>query len=155
MQEEFLLTYYYQHLPDEDSSKMEDRTTKKSGRQDEDQHQDSTTSDNQQLLDCVCGVTKNSSTLKCTDCTRRVHWGCTELPVYQLCIFIKTHRRYTCPLCASAYIDEKTDEDIQAALTDARQPTDDKSSPPETAIDNKTIENQLQANHQATTTDSH
>ena len=67
--------------------------------------------------ECVCKENKEESTLKCTECTRRVHWTCTELPVYQLCVFIKTHRRYTCRPCAKAYMDDSTTEEVELAKT--------------------------------------
>ena len=33
--------------------------------------------------------------------------SCTELPVYQLCVCIKTYSRYTCCSCASTCVDDK------------------------------------------------
>ena len=72
--------------------------------------------------ECVCKQNKEESTLKCTECTRRVHWTCTELLVYQLCVFIKTHRRYTCCSCAKAFMDNRTTEETELVKT-VRQTT--------------------------------
>ena len=99
--------------------------------------------------ECVCKENKEESTFKCTECTRRVHWTCTELPVYQLCVFIKTHRRYTCRPCAKAYMDDSTTEEVELAKT-VTQTTDDRQSQDSTRYD--TVYSQLRANHQTTTT---
>ena len=99
--------------------------------------------------ECVCKENKEESTLKCTECTRRVHWTCTELPVYQLCVFIKTHRRYTCRPCAKTYMDDSTTEEVELAKT-GTQTTDDRQSQDSTRYD--TVYSQLRANHQTTTT---
>ena len=100
--------------------------------------------------ECVWTQNKEEGTLKCTECTGRVHWTCTELPVYQLCVFIKTHRRYTCRPCVKAFMDDRTTEGIELVKT-VRQTTEDRQSL-ETTRYNDIVYSQLHANHQTTAT---
>ena len=81
---------------------------------------------------------------------RKVHWTCMELPVYQLCVFIKTHRWYTCRSCAKAFMDDRTTEETELVKT-VRQTTEDGQSL-ETTRYNDIVYSQLHTNHQTTAT---
>ena len=39
--------------------------------------------------------------LKCSDCTHRLHFECTGLPVFQLSILRRSNRKFTCHSCAN------------------------------------------------------
>ena len=95
--------------------------------------------------ECVCKQNKEENTLKCTECTRRVHRTCTELPVYQLCVFIKTHRRCTCSSCPKTFMDDRTTEEMELVKT-VRQTTEDRQSQDTTRY-NDIVYSQLHANH--------
>jgi DNA-directed RNA polymerase subunit RPC12/RpoP len=58
-------------------------------------------------IKCWCHEEKKERTLKCSDCGHRIHWTCTELPIYQLCIFVNTQRKFTCQFCASKFMDKQ------------------------------------------------
>lgn len=45
------------------------------------------------------------SSMKCSDCQMWTHYKCTELPLYFLIILINTNRKYTCPVCCKAKIE--------------------------------------------------
>ena len=100
--------------------------------------------DNARSWECVCKQNKGEGTPKCTECTRRVHWTCTELPVYQLCFFT------TCRCCTKAFMDDSATEEIELVKT-VRQTTEDRQSQ-DTARNNESVYSQLHANHQTTTT---
>ena len=70
--------------------------------------------------------------------------------MYQLCVCIKTHRRYTCRSCAKAFMDDRTTEEIELVKT-VRQTTEDGQSL-ETTCYNDIVYSQLCANHQTTAT---
>ncbi|KAK7501938.1 hypothetical protein BaRGS_00006690 [Batillaria attramentaria] len=69
---------------------------------------------------CPCGLTKTEKGLTCGDCKKRIHVSCSQLPLYQVCIYLKTSRKYTCLACATPLIDDSTREEIEAAITATR-----------------------------------
>eukprot|EP00745_Piridium_sociabile_P006355 TRINITY_DN14128_c0_g1_i10.p1 TRINITY_DN14128_c0_g1~~TRINITY_DN14128_c0_g1_i10.p1 ORF type:complete len:224 (-),score=42.62 TRINITY_DN14128_c0_g1_i10:30-701(-) len=71
-------------------------------------------------IKCWCHEEKKERILKCSDCGHRIHWTCTELPLYQLCIFVNTQRKFTCQFCASKFMDDKTSEEFQTIMPSAR-----------------------------------
>ena len=73
-----------------------------------------------EIRKCVCEALHSTGrSLKCTECARKVNWECTELPPYQLLIFSKSSRKYTCKVCADImYGDERLEEEIAAQLPD-------------------------------------
>ena len=63
---------------------------------------------------CWCKEQKKERKIKCSDCGHKIHWSCTDLPLYQVGVYVNTHRKYTCKLCADRYIDEKIREDYDS-----------------------------------------
>ena len=47
----------------------------------------------------VCKLEENRDMLMCCSCAKRVHFACSELPDYQIKMFKKTSRKFTCQLC--------------------------------------------------------
>jgi lysophospholipase L1-like esterase len=71
---------------------------------------------------CVaCDQNLHGQKLKCSDCSGLLHISCTKLPLYQVCVFLKTHRKYTCEGCAKAFIDERTEEELTADTVDENE----------------------------------
>ena len=50
----------------------------------------------------VCKQEENKDMLLCSTCSKRVHFACSELPDYQIAMFKKKQRKYTCQLCVVA-----------------------------------------------------
>lgn len=68
--------------------------------------------------DCtVCkGQVKSKHGLKCSDCGKKIHWICSQLPAYQIGIFTRSQRKFTCATCAQAFADDKMMEIIENDL---------------------------------------
>ncbi len=58
---------------------------------------------------CACCVNPDSADnmIKCNDCRQWLHFACSQLPAYQLPIFMATQRRYTCQLCVNEQYGEQ------------------------------------------------
>lgn len=61
--------------------------------------------------------------LTCADCKRKIPWKSTKLPVYQICLFSRKQRRYTCERCAVETLDEKIIEDVSKVISTESQQT--------------------------------
>lgn len=48
----------------------------------------------------VCNVPVSDTGIQCTDCKLWYHYGCTQLPAYQLYIYEVSQRRYSCETCS-------------------------------------------------------
>lgn len=57
---------------------------------------------------CTCKDEVDGRTLKCSECHRKIHFACTSLPPYQLCVFVGSSRLYTCEECAEAKYGSET-----------------------------------------------
>lgn len=62
--------------------------------------------------------------LTCSSCKSKIPWMHTKLPVYQLCLFVRTQRKFTCEDCAQAMLDEKIVEDVSEILTEEEESLD-------------------------------
>ena len=56
-------------------------------------------------IETLCGgcdreATKGRGSLKSTNCTKRIHFECTNLPPYMIFTLSSTKRQYTCEKCA-------------------------------------------------------
>ena len=47
----------------------------------------------------ICEREESKEMLPCCKCNRKVHFSCTALPQYQLAVYRKSQRRYTCERC--------------------------------------------------------
>jgi hypothetical protein len=52
-------------------------------------------------IQCCKPITRDNS-LKCANCTFRVHFKCSDLPPYQISNLWSTTRKYTCELCTES-----------------------------------------------------
>ena len=50
---------------------------------------------------CFCGLQNDKQMIECKTCQAYVHYGCTNLPKYQIIIFEQTSRFYMCASCAT------------------------------------------------------
>ena len=75
---------------------------------------------NQKPNECICNKKLQQKSLRCAVCNRKVHWCCTNLPLYQLTMFIKTTRKFTCEQCAQPMIDDRCQEEFELAKEEAQ-----------------------------------
>lgn len=61
-------------------------------------------------------TSEKDRSLTCTDCKTKVAWRDTKLPVYQICLFVRKQRKFTCETCAQDDLDEKIFEDVHALM---------------------------------------
>ena len=75
------------------------------GSTDSDNHlptMDITFSGSQPSASGVCGVCKDqadSMSLRCSECKKKIHSGCSQLPPYQIANLLGSRRLYTCEAC--------------------------------------------------------
>jgi hypothetical protein len=74
---------------------------------------------------CVCkGAIISKNVLKCSDCGSKIHWICSQLPIYQVGIFHRSQRKFTCERCAEIIVDERAMEVIEQEFSKFSQTTD-------------------------------
>ena len=95
---------------------------------------------------CSDGENKERTMIKCAECKGRIHVSCSRLPLYQVGIYIKTQRKYTCEICADVYFDDAINEVIGMAQKE-HQITEQTTR----AENAQALQNVLQAQHQNVT----
>lgn len=55
-------------------------------------------------------------TLTCSDCRNKVFWRDTKLPGYQIAIFARTQRKFTCEYCTEIMLDDKIMEEVERVV---------------------------------------
>ena len=72
-----------------------------------------------------CNAHCQLSSLKCSDCKMRVHYKCSELPIYFIIMLEHTQRKFTCFQCAKK-ISLKYDEHFEAIAVEIANDIQDK-----------------------------
>ena len=74
---------------------------------------------------CKSQCSEDDDAIQCQECKFWMHYGCTNLPEYQLYLYECTQRKFTCKFCVD--VDDEFSENFQASqnsfnLTEARTP---------------------------------
>ena len=75
-----------------------------------------------QCLCPVCNFPSENFVIQCDDCKQHIHYECSKVPTFQLWLFTKTQRKFTCERCTVTlpqYVKPSLKENQQRWMQDA------------------------------------
>ena len=67
---------------------------------------------------CLCNDNESNLMIQCSDCRNWVHYRCSQLPAYQILVFTKKNRKYTCKNCFP--LEKAEHEDLILVCSDGK-----------------------------------